>query len=138
MNMAYHLITDRRTPPPCELLQRVGDAAQKPRRPCETKGRQNKTEAAFADELTLWIRAGTIQWWRFEAVKLRLANNTFYTPDFMVTQNDGSVTFYEVKGFWRDDARVKFKVASNLYPCFRFVAVTRAKGGGWNYEEAKP
>ena len=132
--MIPNLITGRRTPSDAELLRRAqGTAATTPTPP---KRHGNKTEAAFADLLTLRIRAGEIQWWRFEAVKLRLADTTFYTPDFMALENDGSVTFYEVKGFWRDDARVKFKVAAALYPCFRFVAVTRKKGQ-WQYEWAK-
>jgi len=43
---------------------------------------------------------------------------------------------HEVKGFWQDDARVKIKVAADMYP-FRFIAVKpRAKkdGGGWQTE----
>jgi hypothetical protein len=35
-----------------------------------------------------------------------------------------------VKGFWRDDARVKFKVAREFFPMFEFNAVKR-NGAGW-------
>jgi len=45
----------------------------------------------------------------------------------------GDIECHEVKGFWRDDARVKIRVAASLYP-FRFVAVTKTKGG-WDIEE---
>ena len=45
----------------------------------------------------------------------------------------GEVEIHEVKGFWMDDARVKIKVASEMFP-FRFVAVTR-KAGRWEAEE---
>ena len=44
---------------------------------------------------------------------------------------------HEVKGFWRDDARAKIKIAADLYP-FRFIAVQAAPkkaGGGWTIEE---
>ena len=39
---------------------------------------------------------------------------------------------HEVKGFWRDDARVKIKVAADIYP-FRFLAIKKAKDG-WEKE----
>ena len=78
-----------------------------------------------------------ILWFRFEGIKLRLADNTFYTPDFAVMRADGQLECHEVKGFWQDDARVKIKVAADQYP-FRFIAVTvrdKKDGGGWNVEE---
>ena len=100
-------------------------------------GGMNKTEARYAQELQLMQRAGLIRWHGFEALKLRLADNTFYTPDFAVVAQDGVLEMHEVKGFWEDDARVKIKVAASLFP-FRFVAVRaipKRKGGGWEREE---
>jgi hypothetical protein len=82
-------------------------------------------------------RVDAIAWFRFEGVKLRLADNTFYTCDFAVMSADGTLEMHEVKGFWQDDARVKIKVAASMYP-FRFIALKpRAKkhGGGWEVEE---
>lgn len=100
-------------------------------------GEMNKTEAAY--DAHLWQRraAGEILWHKFEGVKLRLADNTFYTPDFAVLPADCAFEIHEVKGFWQDDARVKIKVAASLYP-FRFIALTpRAKknGGGYDVEQ---
>lgn len=96
-------------------------------------GEMNKTEAAYAAHLNLLQRAGEVQWFKFEAVKLRLADNTFYTCDFAVLPASSFLEMHEVKGFWQDDARVKIKVAAALYP-FKFIAVTR-KGGNWEREE---
>lgn len=99
-------------------------------------GQMNKTEQAYADHLSLLQRAGELLWFRFEGVKLRLADNTFYSPDFAVMAADSVVEMHEVKGFWTDDARVKIKVAADQYP-FRFKAFkVRAKrdGGGWSEE----
>jgi hypothetical protein len=93
----------------------------------------NKTEVVYAVHLETLKRAGLVLWYRFEAVKLRLADNTFYTPDFAVMLPDGEIELHEVKGFWRDDARVKIKVAAEMYP-FQFVAVQKAKGGEWKIE----
>ncbi len=100
-------------------------------------GQMNKTEEAYAKDLELRRSAGEVAWFKFEGVKLRLADSTFYSPDFAVMLANGQIEMHEVKGFWQDDARVKIKVASELYP-FRFVAVRpRAKknGGGWEVEE---
>jgi len=97
------------------------------------RGERNKTEAAYENYLELQKRAGDILWYGFEAIKLRLANNCYYTPDFMVVRADGVVELHEVKGFWRDDARVKIKVAASQFP-FKFLAVKKIKGGGWDEE----
>jgi hypothetical protein len=100
-------------------------------------GEMNKTEAAYDSLLRERQGLGFIVWYKFEPIKLRLADNTFYTADFAVLANDLVLELHEVKGFWQDDARVKIKVAASLYP-FRFIAVTpRAKknGGGWDREE---
>ena len=100
-------------------------------------GQKNKTEQAYADLLTARLHAGTVAWFEFEGLKFRLADNTFYTPDFTVMLPDGEIELHEVKGFWTDDARVKTKVAASLYP-FQIVAVTaktKKSGGGWAFEK---
>ncbi|MFC4172663.1 DUF1064 domain-containing protein [Microvirga sp. GCM10011540] len=99
-------------------------------------GQMNKTEKAYGDFLELRKRAGEIAWYKFEGIKLRLADNTFYTPDYTVMLSDGSLECHEVKGFWQDDARVKIKIAADLYP-FRFIALkanAKKDGGGWTEE----
>lgn len=100
-------------------------------------GAQNKTEASYeANVLRPALLAGDIAWYRFEGLKLRLADNTFYTPDYAVMLRDGQIEVHEVKGFWTDDARVKIKVAAEQYP-FRFIAVralAKKAGGGWDRE----
>jgi hypothetical protein len=100
-------------------------------------GTMNKTEAAYAATLDARRYAGEVAWFKFEGVKLRLADNTFYTPDFAVMLADGALEMHEVKGFWQDDARAKIKIAADLYP-MRFVAIkarSKKEGGGWASEE---
>jgi hypothetical protein len=97
-------------------------------------GEMNKTEERYAQFLTLRQRVGEIEHFDFDAVKLRLADTTFYTPDFMVMLADGTIEFHEVKGFWEDDARVKIKVAAETFP-FVFRAMSPIKGGDWKHEE---
>lgn len=99
-------------------------------------GERNKTEQLYEAHLELMRIAGEVLWYKFEAMKLRLADNTFYTPDFIVMMSNGQLEAHEVKGYWLDDARVKIKIAADIYP-FRFVAAKpRAKrdGGGWEFE----
>lgn len=100
-------------------------------------GTMNKTEARYDQHLTLMQRAGLILWHKFEAVKLRLANNTFLTVDFAVLRADSMFELHEVKGVWEEDSRAKIKIAADMYP-FRFIAVTALPeklGGGWQTEE---
>ena len=97
------------------------------------QGAMNKTEATYARLLETRKSAGEIAWYKFEGLKFRLADNTFYTPDFAVMLSDGQIELHEVKGFWTDDARAKTKIAADMYP-FQFVAVYM-KGAAFSYEK---
>lgn len=101
-------------------------------------GTMNKTEAAYAaSALEPAKQRGEVLWYKFEGVKLRLADNTFLTVDFFVMLADGSLEAHEVKGRWEEDARAKIKIAADMYP-FRFIAVqaeAKKRGGGWKVEE---
>ena len=100
-------------------------------------GTQNGTEAEYARVLESRRQAGEIAWYAFEGVTFKLAADTRYTPDFAVMLADGMIEMHEVKGFWRDDAKIKIKVAAEMFP-FRFVALkkrSKKSGGGWDVEE---
>jgi hypothetical protein len=96
-------------------------------------GTMNRLEAAYAQQLKLRQVAGEVEWFAYEALKLRLAPKTFLTVDFFVMLANGSLEAHEVKGNIEDDAAVKLKVAATLYP-FRFVLV-RATRGQWDLTE---
>ena len=103
-------------------------------------GEMNRLEAQYAERLEGLKHSGAILWWAFDAVKLRLAEKTFYTPDFLVMTRDLEIEVHEVKGsskgkpFVEDDAAVKIKVAANLYP-FRFIMTWFVKSEGWQVRE---
>lgn len=97
------------------------------------QGQMNKTEAAYAAHLEGQKIAGEVLWYKFEGIKFKLADNTHYTPDFAVMLSDGTLECREVKGFWQDDARVKIKVAAELFP-IKFKAVKK-DGKAWLVEE---
>ena len=103
-----------------------------------TPGTLNSTEQGYQDFLAARLQAGDLAWFGFEAIKLRLADLTFYTPDFVVITSEGFIEVHEVKGHWEDDARVKFKVAARLFPWAEFVAVKkRAKRDGGGFVEVE-
>lgn len=100
-------------------------------------GQMNKGETAYAAHLERLKFAGHVLWYRFEGLKLRLADNTFYTPDFAVLAGDAVLECHEVKGWWQDDARAKIKIAAEMYP-FRFKAFraeAKKRGGGYVEED---
>lgn len=100
-------------------------------------GVMNKTETAYELELKAQQERGEILWYRFEGITLKLAKDTRFTPDFFVMLHNGEMECHECKSIWRDDAKVKIRVASELFP-FRFIAVyanTKRDGGGFRKEE---
>lgn len=94
----------------------------------------NETEKRYSWHLEGRRRANEVQWWGFEVLKIRLADNTHYTVDFAVVMADGSLEFHEVKAMWqprfgadgqlkqgaragwKEDARIKIRVAAELFP----------------------
>lgn len=96
----------------------------------------NKWEAVWGQELEIKKRLGEILWYQFEALRFRLADGAWYKPDYISMARDGTITAWEIKGFWRESARVRIKVAADRHP-FRFIAVTKQRvkdGGGWSEE----
>lgn len=97
----------------------------------------NGIESEYAAYLELRRAGGAIKWWKFEALVLRLADHTFYKPDFAVLAADDVIEIHETKGWWREDAKIKIKVAAKMYP-FRFFGIqkrTKRQGGGWQIED---
>ena len=98
----------------------------------------NGLEARFAEQLEAWKLAGEICWWDFEPIRLRLADGCWFKPDFLsvpgIDQEDTSITLFETKGFMREAARIRIRVAAEKYPFFRFVIV-RWKNSEWDFEE---
>lgn len=107
------------------------------------KGERNKTEAAYEAHLRLLHRAGEIDDFKFEGVKLKLADNTHFTPDFIVFAADGVVELHDTKGTTKktrangvkesapwieEDAKLKLKIVAELFP-FRVFAVFKTQEG---------
>lgn len=106
--------------------------------------RRNPLETRY-DREVLHIRrfAGEIRAYAFEAITLKLANGLTYRPDYCVELNTGDsgtveIEFHEVKGFWRDDARAKIKMAAEQFRWATFIAATWNRKTGWAYETFLP
>ena len=91
----------------------------------------NRLEQKYANHLAMLKCADEIDCYFFEKVGLRLANKCFFYPDFLVVYND-RFEFHEVKGHWEDDALVKIKVAAQMYPFYKFIAI-EYKNKAWVY-----
>jgi hypothetical protein len=100
------------------------------------KGTMNKTEAAYAQLLDARKAAGDILDWRFHPIRVRLADNTFYEPDFLVMTAGRELQLHETKGgFTTDKGQLKIKLCAEVLPWFRVFKCTKGKDGQWTIRE---
>lgn len=102
-------------------------------RPSTDEEKLNKTEAAYLASLR--VRADLV-WIGVQNITVKLANDCRLTPDFATLDSTGKLTLIDVKGFQREDALIKMKVAARMFPMFSFLIVKR-EGGGWKNIEVK-
>lgn len=111
-------------------------------------GERNKTEAAYEAHLELLYKAEQIDGYKFEGIKLKLADNTHFTPDFIVYAEDGVVELHDTKGTTKktrangtkeavpwieEDAKLKLKIVAEQFP-FRVFAVFKT-ADGWTKQQ---
>ena len=99
----------------------------------------NKLEKKYADNLELKRLAGEIVSWKYEPREFELAHRCTYTPDFEVVfsvgMQDDRIEYHETKGWMRDDAAVKLKVAARMFPQYTFVLVKWDPKKGWTFKD---
>lgn len=100
--------------------------------PSTDEQKLNKTERAYLNHL----RALRPEWIGIQCITLKLADDTRYTPDFFMI-NNGVLDALEVKGFFRDDAKVKIKVAARQFPWVKFWLIFKTKNG-WDTRHIRP
>lgn len=93
----------------------------------------NKTERAYLAVL----RSQRHQNVRVQAITLKLADDCRLTVDFTYLTKEGEMVFVDVKGWQREDALIKMKVAARQFPEFRFQIVKKS-GIGWAVDDVKP
>lgn len=108
-------------------------------KPKDDSAGMNKGEMRYASVLDQRIVDGHVAGWYFEHLSIKLADNTFYKPDFLVILADGSVELHEVKGASKgsfvvtESGWVKIKVTAKQSP-FPVVVVWQEKSGQWREE----
>lgn len=110
-------------------------------RECRAKARpvaapMNGTERDYGRYLDTRQAAGEVIWWAFNSIRLRIAQGNmlaWFKPDFVVMLASGAYEVHETKGYEREAALVRLKVAAGFFP-FRFVLVKR-DGESWSFEE---
>lgn len=126
-------IVDGRTTPERRALQSVINHR-------DYRSYRSGLERRYAELLESRKIVGEIVAWQYECVKLHLGGGAWYLPDFVVIRDepDGRRVseIHEVKGFWREAAKVRLKVAVEKFWWFDFFVVYAGgkKGGSFEIE----
>lgn len=117
-----------------------GNAGKKKR----DDGYDSQLEADYAQHLAALKLAGKIEDFVYHPFRMKIAGGAYYTPDFIVIakpdvawdQGYSQIEIHECKGFWRESAAVRVKVAADKFPWFRFRIVSWArKTDPWKFED---
>lgn len=93
----------------------------------------NPTERKYLN----YLESVNYPWLGIQNITLKLAHDCRYTPDFWTLETDGSLVAREVKGYFREDAKIKIKTAARLFPWIKFILAFDEKGS-WRHELVKP
>ena len=100
----------------------------------DSKPLMNKLEQAWLDKLKFGNFTDKVY---VQAIKFKLCNGVTYCPDFVVVQHHGHMVCYETKGFMRDDAAIKIKMAAKEFPNFTWILVWK-KDRQWKTQTILP
>ena len=87
---------------------------------------KSKWERNYSFYLEWLVSLGEIQDWEYEPDEFEFPikrGTRFYKPDFRITNNDGSVEYHEVKGYWTQKATTQVKRFRKYYPEIRLVII---------------
>ena len=103
----------------------------------------DKWNYAYAQFLEMEKQAGRIRWWWYEPFSIWLVppnkqerqRGVRHKVDYMVWENDLSLSMTEVKGHSRNlrDGITRYIIAREMFPCFKWRLVKRERGGWQNY-----
>ena len=88
---------------------------------------RSRWEANYARYLNFLKEQGEIIDWEyepdtffFEGIK---RGTREYTPDFKITENDGSIVYHEVKGWLDKKSKTKLKRMKKYYPDIKVIVI---------------
>lgn len=87
----------------------------------------SRRESEYAMELDWRVKANDIKSWKGQGKIPMIVNGKkicTYIIDFVITHNDGSLEYVEVKGFKTAVWRLKYKLFEALYPELKKLIVT--------------
>jgi len=88
---------------------------------------RSRWEANYARYLNWLISQKQILKWEYEPetfeFKTIKKGNRFYTPDFKVTNLDGSVEYHEVKGWMNPESATKLRRMAKYYPEIKIIVI---------------
>ena len=125
------------TPPPGLMVPAVrakrGTGAVSERKERTAFGGMNGMERDYAIQLDLLKSLGDVTFWAFNEVRFKLADGAWFKPDFFVIYPDGHCELHETKGFCREAAILRMKVAASRFP-LRWRLVFRTENG-WEFRD---
>lgn len=87
-------------------------------------------EANWARYLNCLLAAGQVSGWEFESETFEFAGirrgARFYTPDFKVTNADGTVEYHEIKGWMDQRSQTKLRRMAKYHPSVRVLVIEKA------------
>lgn len=76
-----------------------------------------------------WLKdLGEIVDWAYEAFEFWfpvLRGTRSYKPDFKITNNDGSIEWHEVKGYWTRKAKTQVSRFRKYYPDLKLIVIDK-------------
>lgn len=121
-----------------EFIERQAASAA-PTRQMRSLGRvrSRKVDAAieaYGEFLAVRRCAGDVLWFRAQPIELRLADETYYGPNFAVMVASGHLEMHHVVDAAKNESLTTVKIAAEQFP-FRFVVVHRGDSHDWKFEE---
>lgn len=125
-----------------QLVSRIA-GKESPKPTARDDGYRSQWESDFARHLEFLRTDGKIIEWGYERIRLRIGKRSgrermrapIFTPDFHVIEPGGRLKFYEVKGYYRESAKVRSAVAAEVFPNFVFIVVRKSRGATWKIVE---
>lgn len=97
------------------------------------RGEMNKLEAEYAAMLDA---DPEVIWWAFESIKIKMTDNTYAEPDFIVQKRDRELQLHEVKGgFFPEKNKLKSKMLAAFFPMRYILCQKKNKATGWVFTE---
>lgn len=85
-------------------------------------------EANYARYLNFQVKHGAIKEWHYEPKTFEFPvkrGSKFYTPDFLIINNNGSKEYHEIKGYMDAQSKTKLKRMKKYYPEVKLYVIAK-------------